>query len=353
MVIVGAGPAGLACAKELSKSNKSVLLIEKNKIIGPKVCAGGLTQKSIDILKKEWDLNSKKLAKLLPIERHKDILFKSGQKRVLIKSKHDNIWVIDRKNLGDFQLSQINQKRVRILKGLRVERITKSYVELNDKRKIRYNVLVGADGSNSVVRRFLGIKNEFGITLQYKVKKNKLNSSKKKFKYLEVHSNTKLFGSWYAWIFPHKEFVSIGCGADPKVTHPAKLRQNFSQWLKSERIDVSDAKLESFPISCKYLGWKFGNVFLCGDACGLASGMRGEGIYQALVSGSEIAKVILEKNYKPKLLHEVIERNKKAYRISKFFERHIVLLNLIKSCTLNLVGLIPVRRFMKRFFELN
>jgi geranylgeranyl reductase len=341
VVIVGAGPAGLACAKELSKGNKTVLLIEKNRIIGPKVCAGGLTEKSVEILKKEWNLNSKGMFKLLPMKKHKDILFKSDQKTVLIRSKEDNVCVIDRSDLGNFLLSQIDKKKVRILKGLRVERITKSYVELSDNRKIRYNFLVGADGSNSSVIRYLGMRSEFGITLQYKIKEDK---------FLEVHSNTKLFGSCYAWIFPYKEFVSVGCVADPKVIHPAKLRQNFSIWLKSEGIDVLDSKLESFPISCKYLGWKFGNVFLCGDACGLASGMTGEGIYQALVSGSEIAKVILKKNYEPKLLYRVIKKNKKAYRIAKFFGKHRLLFCLAKNCTLSLVGFKPVRRYIKKKF---
>lgn len=350
MAIVGAGPAGLACAKELSKGNKTVLLIEKNKIIGPKVCAGGLTEKSVEILKKEWNLNSKGMFKLLPMKKHKDVLFKSDLKTVLIRSKEDIVCVIDRSDLGNFLLSQIDKKKVRILKGLRVERITKSYVELSDNRKIRYNFLVGADGSNSSVIRYLGMRSEFGITLQYKIKEDKFNRSKRKFKFLEVHSNTKLFGSWYAWIFPYKEFVSVGCVADPKVIHPAKLRQNFSIWLKSEGIDVLDSKLESFPISCKYLGWKFGNVFLCGDACGLASGMTGEGIYQALVSGSEIAKVILKKNYEPKLLYRVIKKNKKAYRIAKFFGKHRLLFCLAKNCTLSLVGFKPVRRYIKKKF---
>ena len=44
VVIIGAGPAGLKCAEQLRDSNLSVLLIEKNKIIGPKICAGGLTR---------------------------------------------------------------------------------------------------------------------------------------------------------------------------------------------------------------------------------------------------------------------------------------------------------------------
>ncbi len=45
VIIIGAGPSGLSCAIELQKSEKSILLLEKNKIIGPKICAGGLTTK--------------------------------------------------------------------------------------------------------------------------------------------------------------------------------------------------------------------------------------------------------------------------------------------------------------------
>jgi heterodisulfide reductase subunit A-like polyferredoxin len=43
VLIVGAGPAGLSCAKALGDSNLNVLVLEKNKIVGPKVCAGGIT----------------------------------------------------------------------------------------------------------------------------------------------------------------------------------------------------------------------------------------------------------------------------------------------------------------------
>ena len=42
IIIIGAGPGGLACAQELGKSKLSVLLLEKNDVIGPKICAGGL-----------------------------------------------------------------------------------------------------------------------------------------------------------------------------------------------------------------------------------------------------------------------------------------------------------------------
>ena len=49
VVIIGAGPAGLKCAEILAKNNKKVLVLEKNKNIGKKVCAGGLTMKDFEL----------------------------------------------------------------------------------------------------------------------------------------------------------------------------------------------------------------------------------------------------------------------------------------------------------------
>lgn len=40
VIIVGAGPAGLSAAKVLAQNNKKVLVLEKNPVIGPKVCGG-------------------------------------------------------------------------------------------------------------------------------------------------------------------------------------------------------------------------------------------------------------------------------------------------------------------------
>ena len=51
VVIVGAGPGGLRCAEILGQAGKKVLLLEKNAVIGPKICAGGVTRKSIKLLK--------------------------------------------------------------------------------------------------------------------------------------------------------------------------------------------------------------------------------------------------------------------------------------------------------------
>ena len=50
VIIVGGGPAGLQCARELSGSALRVLLLEKQEGFGDKLCAGGLTTKAMDVL---------------------------------------------------------------------------------------------------------------------------------------------------------------------------------------------------------------------------------------------------------------------------------------------------------------
>ena len=46
-IIVGAGPAGCACAYELKSHNKSVLLLDKHSFPRHKPCAGGITKKAL------------------------------------------------------------------------------------------------------------------------------------------------------------------------------------------------------------------------------------------------------------------------------------------------------------------
>ena len=49
--IVGAGPAGLRAAQVLAEAGREVLVVEKHSEIGPKTCAGGLTPKSVALLR--------------------------------------------------------------------------------------------------------------------------------------------------------------------------------------------------------------------------------------------------------------------------------------------------------------
>jgi len=213
VIIIGAGPAGLNCAKTLGDSNYTVLVLEKNSEIGPKICAGGLTKKSIislNLPKQLYDFKSNKLK------------IHASPFKFILKDKKDFIYSIDRKNFGKWQLKRLKQfKNIKVRTGANVSKIENKFILVNGK-KILYKFLVGADGSSSLVRNYLGIQsNKIDFAVQYIIQT-------RKYKFFEIFFNPKLFSAWYAWIFPHGNYVSIGCGCNPDILSPKDLIKNFN-----------------------------------------------------------------------------------------------------------------------------
>lgn len=283
VIIIGAGPAGLRCAEILGDSHLSVLLVEKNAVIGPKVCAGGLTGKDIAYLNLPSEL----------IEyRYNKVKLHVNGITSYISSSEDFAFTIDREQFGQWQLQKLQQyDNIKVRTSARVAQITNEDIEIDGKR-IAYRYLVGADGSHSIVRKFLGkAPSHQNIGIHYIIPTDA-------YQEFELYFEPKLFSAWYAWIFPHKGYVSIGCGCDPRHLSGDKLKQNFHHWLKKHHIDLRNATYQAAPMNSEYIGLQFGSCYLTGDAAGLLSYFTGEGIYQALVSGETVARLILDPTYK-------------------------------------------------------
>ncbi len=316
VVIIGGGPAGLNCAEKLSKTGRKILLVEKKEIIGPKVCAGGLTSKDIEYL----DLPDTLLERKYRAITVHTPFFKS---KVCVDDGY-LVCTVNRENLGQWQLGKLSGKDNVIIKTeSAVTKIGKGYVVINNSKEIGFKYLVGADGSNSIVRRYLGLEiRDFNIAIQYTIPSSQ-------YKEMELFLDSKLFNCWYAWIFPHKDYVSVGTGCNPNVLSLKKLRSNFEKWIEDKKIDISHGKFEAFSINYDYRGFRFGNIFLAGDAAGFASGLTGEGIYPALVSGEEVAKVIINRNHRPRKIENLVAAKR----------RQEMLLNLLrKSEVMRVIG---------------
>jgi flavin-dependent dehydrogenase len=61
----------------------------------------------------------------------------------------------------------------------------------------------------------------------------------------------------------------------------------------SRDISTRGATYGSAPINYDFRGLRFGNIYLAGEAAGVASGLTGEGIFQSLVSGIEVSRYLL------------------------------------------------------------
>ena len=306
VIIVGAGPAGLRCAEILSKSEYSVLLLDKKEEIGSKICAGGITIKDTTLMEIP--------PHLLEIQVQKATLFSSCFSATTSLNQ-PFVYTINRKDFGQWQLSKLKNSSIQIRTKTRVTAIAKNFITVNHSEKIGYRYLVGADGPSSIVRRYLHIPIQKQlVTFQYRIPWQ----AEPRF---EITIDSRFFYTGYAWVFPHKNELVVGCGVNPKLFSHRKLRANFERWLAKSKFDTSHALYESFPINYDYRGFHFGNLFLAGEAAGLSSGLTGEGIFQALVSGEEIAKTILQPNYVSHPMKEVVHYNRLQEKIVSFFHK--------------------------------
>ena len=305
MIIVGGGPAGLQCARDLSASSVRVLLLEKQDGFGEKLCAGGLTRKGMDLLSIPDQVIEHNILRTAIHSRKRD----AGS-----VTKVPALCTLDRRALGAFQRSLLNGTGVEVRTGSQVVEIREKQLVLKDGKSYGFTYLVGADGYSSVVRRHLGLKVEKKLMgFQYSIPVRQEEPK------LEIFMDARRFSVWYAWIFPHKESIAVGCCCDPRFVDPRKIKDNFHDWLNYKGIDPGENKLESYPIAYDFKGVKFGNTFLVGEAAGMASGFTGEGIYQSLVSGQEVARIIMDPAYRPVQLEEALKYNRILERVMNLF----------------------------------
>jgi geranylgeranyl reductase len=307
VIIVGGGPAGLKCAEIIGISDKRVLLLEKDAVFGDKLCAGGLTRKAIAMLEVPDHIIEQKIC---------DATLFSPRNRSFTNTPSPLLFTVNRGELGKWQHDRLEGSGVTIHANAQVTRIDPETVTLKDGTTYGYRYLVGADGYASVIRRYLNlpVKKRL-IGLQYTLPAGNVTPM------LEIYLNSRLFKSWYAWVFPHRNSIAVGCCCDPRLMKASKLRDNFQIWLSRKGIDTDGATLDACPISYDYRGVSFGNIFLVGDAAGLGSGLSGEGIYQALVSGQEVARMIIDSAYEPEALKAVVRFNTIQNRFMRMLYR--------------------------------
>ncbi len=301
-VIIGAGPGGLRCATILAQHGRTVLVLERNSTIGPKVCAGGIPYHALNELNIPPGLREASFPTQL-------VCTPWQQARVCFPEPI--ITTVNRERLGAWQVAEARLAGATVRLGTAVTAINDKYVETKT-GQIAYRTLIGADGSSSLVRRYLGIgSRQLGVGINYQVPG--------RWPEMEWHLDPEVFGSGYAWIFPHRHSTSIGAYADRNDLSAATLHRRLLAWAKTRGLGLADSKAQAALINFDYQGWNFNPIFLVGDAAGLASGFTGEGIYPAIVSGETVACTILDPGYQPTRLDRLLTRQRLHNRLQKFY----------------------------------
>lgn len=303
VIIIGCGPAGVAAAKTLLKNNVDFCMIDKEKYPRKKLCAGGLTDKSIRVLN-ELELEYQSVIK----QECSSFELKTKNKTRNLEIKK-SIVMVDRTEFDNNNLEQIKAKNKNVFEGETVLDIDDNIV-ITSKDKYAFKYVIFADGVNGYSRKFSNLKN-IGFSVEIDVSNRKDTSIAISFDALR---------DGYAWIFPKGSYSTIGLGKFKNV------KDDYKKLLKDfcDNYDITfDEKLvRGYPIPTGGYIKKavIDNKILVGDAAALVDPISGEGIYYALISGKYAAEAILKKleNDKVNLKREYNANMKKSLLILSY-----------------------------------
>jgi len=161
----------------------------------------------------------------------------------------------------------------------RVEAITDNAVKLDTGERIPFDVLVGADGPFSVLRKHMGIPQKLICGSQYKLEHDLRDN------YLRFYFD-KRFSFHYSWVFPKRSTLNVGlagkfCQLDSFLEH---LELNDCSIIKKEAGAI--------PVSGVPRNIVKGRMALIGDAASMTNALSGGGLGPITYAAHILAKNI-------------------------------------------------------------
>ncbi len=282
MVIVGAGPGGSTAALVASKLGLRVLLIDRFQFPRIKPCGGGLTPKTLALMR-GLDIDPE------PIIRNRcfKVALTNWAGTYLLSNHYGDealIGVTSREEFDNYLLNEALKHGVDFVKdrvtgieetpsGVRVKGLSNEYLG---------SYVIGADGANSVVSRNIG-NDRAGEALALMT----IAHGGQHADDICLIDMTRI--KWgYAWSFPRgRGEYDVGLGSLKWGNYREELRRYVKE------LSMSEGVIYGHPIPIKPRGRVVSkNVFLVGDAGGFADPTTGEGIFYAMYTGAWAALTI-------------------------------------------------------------
>jgi geranylgeranyl reductase family protein len=308
VAIIGAGPAGSACALALQGKGFKVALIDKEAFPRDKICGDaipGSAFKAINSLRTTWGDQMKAFAHSMDITSIAIFFSKRNVIRYTWKLFSYNS---KRMDFDHFLFQLVKQETdTHVLQQKQLQQVTVikdgCHCLFADGSSIHAAVVVGCDGAHSVVKRQL-VKMEEPDTLAVTA----IRAYYKGIKGLqpgcnEAHVIKEVEG--YFWIFPLRDgWANVGFGLfknkNRKDRAPLNLRGLLEEITHSPAFAdrFKDATVEgkvngfSLPIWTRQRSVSGDRFLLCGDAASLIDPLQGHGIDLGMWSGVMAAEQI-------------------------------------------------------------
>ena len=301
VLIAGAGPAGTTCGLLLRKQGIDCIVVDRAVFPRDKICGGGLAPRSYQLLgsllpKFRYDYNSVNRLKLLM--EGKEIYDMRMDKELRIVKRHQ----FDAQLLKEYQQNGgtfVNEALTAI-----EERDGKVVVTLKSGRQVACDYLVGADGANSRVRKYLNPQSDHGLLcMEQYGPKSPGNAI--------VINVSNHYDQGYYYSFPNESYDVQGFG-DMRTTP-----QTFRKVLNQMGCPDLKALGAYIPQSIDYPLRR--NIILIGDAGGFPNRLTFEGLYYAFLTASHAATAISSGTSFAFVNKKVFDNKKMEERVARIF----------------------------------
>ncbi len=296
-IIIGAGPAGTACARRLAENGFSVKVYDKRAEIGaPKRCGEGLSEASQQFVGKIPDrCIARKIrgARLYaPDGRYLDAILSEGG--FVLERKVFDKWLAEEAVKAGAAV-QANTFISGLIKdgngyftGVKGEFLGNEFEE-------KAKVVVCAVGADSPLRtQALGVYSKINLVdscIQYEMTNVDMVSD-----LIHIYLSSVLAPRGYVWIFPKGEHkANVGLGIIPQEKKPVFYMNEFLK-LHPEisKGSILEVNAGCVPVGGMVKDMVANGFVLCGEAANHVNPIHGGGIKEAVMSGQIAADTIAE-----------------------------------------------------------
>lgn len=374
VAIIGAGPAGCACALTLSKSGLKVLLVDKETFPRDKICGDavpGASFKAMEQISPAWAKAMYDFSKKEDIR--KDRIFAPNGK------SFELTWVNYAYNSKRFEFDNFLMNLVKsdtqtiVIENKRIVNVnvTKNEVQciFDDGTAFQAKLMIGCDGANSLVNRQLLFEHTNETDHATAVRSYYTGVTGISPNTNEFHFFGDLLPGYF-WIFPLDNGVTnVGFGILSGKGRKFNLRNTLQEIIRSRKglserfqhaLSLDGVKGFALPLGTKKRPVSGERFMLCGDAAALIDPFGAHGIDHALWSGlfaAEQAVLCFQandftaetmKNYDRKLYKKIGQQLSKGTIVLKLTIHFPFIINLLsgmarfKKITAGLVKILKI-----------
>lgn len=331
VVIVGAGLAGLQCAKLLSGRGAKILLVDRKIDLTKGIHTTGIfVRKTLE----DFDFPARTLGK--PVKNV--TLYSPRLKSFNLESEKDEFRVGKMGRLYASFLRECLECGVEFSNGTRYLstdiKEDESVVKLErsgEIREIKTKVLIGADGARSRVAKDLKLdENKEWIIGYEEVYDSDSTSDEPR---LHCFLDAKLAPGYLAWVSNDGEEIHVGVGGYAEKFEPREALKIFKKKIAGKIIDLDAAKLTEtrggrIPVGGVLRRISNENGLLVGDAAGAVSPLTAGGLDPCLRLSKFAAEIVWKRlqTQNPKVLLDYSGELFRSRFVSRLWMRRLIAL---------------------------